>query len=148
MEELYKDFDKTRMSLSLKADISELHILACRLEEFAQVSGLPEKILFEINLVLDELFTNLVSYGCNGVDEHYFNLKIEYDEVELRLIIEDNGKKFNPLEVPAPDIHCDCQDRKIGGLGVHFMRKLMDSVEYFWENGRNYLKLRKKIPVQ
>lgn len=145
MEKNDNEFEKAEMYFSLKADISELGTLALRLEDFANKNGLPMKTLFELNLVLDELFTNLVNYGCHEVKKHYFNLYLNFSGKDILLVIEDNGKKFNPLEVPEPDIKCDCDERKIGGLGVHFMRKLMDGVEYSWENGINRLKLKKSI---
>lgn len=145
MKNYDKDSERNKMSFSLKADLSELRTLSHRLEKFAMVVDLPMKTLFELNLVLDELFTNLVSYGCKDVKKNFFDLQIEYKNMELLLVIEDNGKKFNPLDVPEPDLECACYDRTIGGLGIHFMRKLMDSVEYSWENGKNCLRMKKSI---
>ncbi len=140
--------ERGEISFSLKAELSELRTLASQLEAFAEDVDLPMKTLFELNLVLDELFTNLVNYGCKELEKHYFEIFIKYMGGELSLRIEDDGKRFNPLEVPKPDIQCDCDDRKIGGLGVHFLRNMMDSVEYSWENGKNCLRLRKKIPAE
>ena len=134
----------TISSFSLKSEISELKVLAEKIETFGEENGIPPKIVFELNLVLDELFTNLVSYGCHA-DMHSFNIELFLSEDVLYIEIEDDGRKFNPLEMDEPEIQCDCTERRIGGLGIHFMRKMMNKIEYFWENGKNKLKLTKNI---
>ncbi|CCO22121.1 ATP-binding protein [Maridesulfovibrio hydrothermalis] len=131
-------------SFSLKSDLAELKILAERIETFGRENSISEKTVFELNLVLDELFTNLVSYGCYS-KSHKFDIAMLLKEGVLFVEIEDDGKPFNPLEAPEPEIQCDCTERKIGGLGIHFMRKMMDDIEYFWEDGKNILKLTKNI---
>ncbi|ACS79113.1 ATP-binding protein [Maridesulfovibrio salexigens] len=131
-------------SFSLKSDISELRVLAEKIENFGSEHGVSDKTVFELNLVLDELFTNLVSYGCQS-DRHKFDIFIELKDRVLTIWIEDDGKKFNPLDAPEPDMGCKCEDRKVGGLGIHFMRKMMDSIEYEWKDGRNKLTLTKNI---
>ncbi|WP_320169092.1 ATP-binding protein [Maridesulfovibrio sp.] len=129
---------------SLKSDISELKVLAERIECFGEENSISPKTVFELNLVLDELFTNLVNYGCHR-ESHSFDITILLSGGILRIYIEDDGKQFNPLRMAEPEISCDCMERKIGGLGIHFMRKMMDEVEYAWENGKNKLKLTKNI---
>lgn len=131
-------------SFSLKSDISELSVLAENIENFGNDNGISDKTVFELNLVLDELFTNLVSYGCQS-DKHNFEIILKLKDGLLTLWIQDDGHKFNPLEAPEPDMECACEERKIGGLGIHFMRKIMDSIEYAWVDGKNKLKLTKNI---
>ncbi len=131
-------------SFSLKSDISELKVLAKKIENFGDENDISPKAVFELNLVLDELFTNLVSYGCH-LDSHNFEIMLLLDDGILYINIEDDGRQFNPLETKEPDIQCDCTERKVGGLGIHFMRKMMDSMEYVWEDGKNKLKLTKNI---
>jgi anti-sigma regulatory factor (Ser/Thr protein kinase) len=131
-------------SFSLKSDISELKILAENIENFGSDNGIPDKTVFELNLVLDELFTNLVSYGCQS-DRHKFEIIMKLKDGFLTLLIEDDGHMFNPLKAPEPEMECACEERKIGGLGIYFMRKIMDSIEYSWEDGKNKLKLVKNI---
>ncbi|WP_320172730.1 ATP-binding protein [Maridesulfovibrio sp.] len=131
-------------SFSLKSDISELRVLAEKIESFGSEHGVSDKTVFELNLVLDELFTNLVSYGCKS-DRHKFDIVMELKDGVLTIWIEDDGKEFNPLDAPEPDVGCKCEERKVGGLGIHFMRKMMDSIEYAWKDGRNKLTLTKNI---
>ncbi|TIH15346.1 ATP-binding protein [Marinifilum sp. JC120] len=131
-------------SFSLSSDISELKVLAEKIETFGSENGISDKAVFELNLVLDELFTNLVSYGCQS-DMHRFDLVMELQAGILTIWIEDNGKEFNPLDAPEPDVQCNCEERKVGGLGIHFMRKMMDRIEYTWDDGRNKLTLTKNV---
>jgi anti-sigma regulatory factor (Ser/Thr protein kinase) len=64
---------------------------------------------------------------------------------EIRLEFEDAGKPYNPLEKADPDITAQAEDRPIGGLGIFMVKKIMDSMEYRYEDGKNLLKLRKTI---
>lgn len=131
-------------SFSLKSDLSELKVLAEKVESFGEENDISPKVVFELNLVLDELFTNLVNHGCH-LDSHNFDIRMQLDGGAIYIDIEDDGRKFNPLETGEPDVKCDCSERKIGGLGIHFMRKMMDSMEYAFKNGKNRLKLTKNI---
>lgn len=131
-------------SFSLKSDISELNVLAENIENFGEENSISPKTVFELNLVLDELFTNLVSYGCYS-ESHNFNIVLILKDRVLSIEIEDDGRQFNPLESAEPEIECDCEKRKIGGLGIHFMRKMMDDIEYAWKDGKNRLTLTKNI---
>lgn len=136
--------DDKKCSFTLQSDLAELKVLAEIIEEFGIKNGIPEKNLFEINLVLDELFTNLVSHGCSS-NLHFFEIVLILMDGVMSIEITDNGKPFNPLDTPEPEIHCDCDERRIGGLGIHFMRKMMDGIEYHLDGGKNKLKLTKII---
>ncbi|WP_291328852.1 ATP-binding protein [Desulfovibrio sp. UCD-KL4C] len=137
------NYDK-KYSFTLKADLAELKVLAEKINNFGKENGIPEKNIFEVNLVLDELFTNLVSYGCFS-DSHFFEIELCLKDGAMFIEIMDDGKPFNPLDMPEPEIHCDCDEREVGGLGIHFMRKMMDEIEYYLDNGKNRLKLTKII---
>ena len=140
----YQEGEDKISSFTLRADLAELKVLAENIENFGQQNGISGKTLFEVNLVIDELFTNLVSYGCFS-GTHNFNITLILKDGTMRIEVEDDGKPFNPLEIPEPEIQCDCDERKIGGLGIHFMRKMMDDIEYLWVDGKNMLKLTKNI---
>jgi len=64
---------------------------------------------------------------------------------ELIATVSDDGKAFNPLEQSPPDIHAPLEDRKIGGLGIHLLRTLMEKVEYRRDDGRNHLTFRTRV---
>jgi serine/threonine-protein kinase RsbW len=115
------------------------------LETFGQKTGLSKKFVFEVNLVLDELFTNIISYGFDDGREHVIKVTITPENGGLCLYIEDDGKPFNPVEFEVPDVSCSIEECKIGGLGIHIIRKLMDDICYERCEDKNILKLKKGI---
>lgn len=132
-------------SFELKSNLSELDKLCRHLEKFGQKNGLSQKSVFEVNLVLDELFTNIISYGFDDDSEHIIKVTITPEQENLCLCIEDDGKPFNPVDFNAPDISCSVEECKIGGLGIHIIRKLMDDICYQRCKDKNVLKLRKGL---
>ena len=132
-------------SFELKSDLSELDRLCQNLEEFGQKFGLSKKLIFEINLALDELFTNIISYGFQDDKEHVVKVTLTPENDLLCLCIEDDGKPFNPIEFDSPDVACSVEKCKVGGLGIHIMKKLMDEICYERCGDKNVLNLKKKI---
>ena len=63
----------------------------------------------------------------------------------MQIQIEDDGKEFNPLSYAEPDTDLSLDDRKIGGLGIHFVRKIMDDITYIRSDNKNILTLKKNI---
>ena len=136
---------KKEYSFELKSNLSELDTLCQHLEDFGKKIGLSKKMIFEINLALDELFTNIISYGFNDEDEHSIKITISPQKDELCLCIEDDGVPFNPVDFEITDVACSVENCKIGGLGIHIIRKLMDEICYQRCDDRNMLTLKKKI---
>ena len=112
------------------------HVTDCALEQ-----GFTAKKIGEMRLAAEEVLVNIfqnaypkengeVEVSCSLREDHAFIIKIS-----------DAGIPFNPLELPEPDIGADLSQRKIGGLGVFLVRKLMDEIEYRRENNRNVLTL-------
>ena len=134
-----------KYSFELKSDLSELETLCQHLHKFGQVTGLSEACITDINICFDELFTNTISYGFEDDLEHIIRFTINLDNKVLTLIIEDEGIPFNPLEKKDPEIPADLIDVRIGGLGIHIVRKLMDDISYKREQGKNKLTMKKFI---
>ena len=132
-------------SFKLKNDQSELERLCHNCEEIGQSIGISDKSMFEMNLALDELFTNIISYGFQDCQEHIIKVSITVEGDQLQMRIEDDGVPFNPLESETPDIQCGIEDCKIGGLGIHLIKKLMDDIQYQRVADKNILVLRRKI---
>jgi serine/threonine-protein kinase RsbW len=136
---------KKEYTLKLKNDLSELDHLCQHCEEIGQAIGVTDKAIFEMNLALDELFTNIISYGFQDNQEHTIkiNISIEGDLLDIR--IEDDGIPFNPIQSKTPDFQCGIEECKIGGLGIHLIKKLMDDVRYQRVADKNILFLKRKI---
>jgi anti-sigma regulatory factor (Ser/Thr protein kinase) len=122
-----------------------LDALCQKLEEFGQSMGLSKKCIFEANLALDELFTNIISYGFDDKNEHTIRITISLQNDELVFSVEDDGIPFNPTEVETPDLECTIEECRIGGLGIHLAKNLMDEVCYQRCKDKNILTLKKNI---
>ena len=136
---------KNTVSFKLKSNLSELDALCQKLEKFGQTMGLSKKCIFEANLALDELFTNIISYGFDDKSEHTISITISLQNDELVFSIEDDGIPFNPTEVETPDLECTIEECRIGGLGIHLAKNLMDEVCYQRCKDKNILTLKKNI---
>ena len=133
------------LSFSLKSDKSELDTLCQKVEKFGKSLRLSKKCIVELNLALDELFTNIISYGFRDHLEHLVKIQLMRENGTLTLCVEDDGIPFNPLETKEIELSCDIEDRNIGGLGLHLVKKLMDQVCYERCEGKNKLTLKKAI---
>lgn len=134
---------KNKVSFKLKSNLSELDALCQKLEKFGESMGLSKKCIFEANLALDELFTNIISYGFDDKNEHTIRITISLQNDELVFNIEDDGMPFNPTEAETPDLECTIEECRIGGLGIHLAKNLMDEVCYQRCKDKNILTLKK-----
>lgn len=133
------------MELKLKNDLSELHHLSAEAEAFARQHNLDETETYNLLLVLEEVITNIISYGYTDDAAHGITVTITLDNRELTLLITDDAREFNPLETAMPDLDAPIDERPIGGLGIALFRSIMDSVEYRRANDRNILTLKRKL---
>ena len=117
----------SEISFELKNNLSELELLWNNFSWFGESQEISEKILFEINLALEEVFTNIVSYAYADNTEHQIRVKISHESGALIIRIEDDGIEFNPIESDKPDIVCSLEKRKIGGLGIHLAKQMMNN---------------------
>lgn len=129
----------------LKSQLSELDALCRHLEDCGNVMELPQKCLFQINLGLDELFTNIISYGFEDESEHQIKFSLVKDKETLVVQVEDDGKPFNPLDVASPEVSMDLDEVNIGGMGIHLIKKMMDDIVYQRVEGKNKLVLKKCV---
>lgn len=108
-----------------------------------ETSGL-DKYSFALETAVDEASTNVVKHAYGGKGG-FFEITCEYLTDNIVVTIKDHGPEFDPRTVPVPDINTDLEHRKIGGLGIYMMRKMMDEVIYNYENGTgNVLVMKKK----
>lgn len=131
------------ISTTLKNQLSEVSKLYEKLETFGQTEHIPEGVIASMNLALEEILTNIISYGYQDTQEHKISLRLTLEEESLVAEIEDDGAPFNPLDSPDPDITLPIEERPIGGLGIHLTKKMMDEITYAQHNGKNLLRLRK-----
>ncbi len=126
--------------------LSELDHLADWLEMLGEEWQLPSKAVFNLNLVLEELVTNIIFYGYRDKESHQIQIDFWLEKEMIKITIEDDGKEFDPFLLDTPDdLDKPIEERKIGGLGIHFVKKLMDKYEYQRNNNRNKIILVKHL---
>ncbi len=130
--------------LELKNEISEIERLSESVEKFGQDHNLPSRVLFDMTLVLEEIVTNVISYGFVGNGEHHIVVRLSLNQGVLTAAVEDDGRPFNPLEAPVSGTDAPLEKGPMGGFGIHIVRKAMDEIEYRRENNRNILVMSKK----
>lgn len=131
-----------RLSITVANDLQEVPRLAGQVEAFCRDLNVPKKATHRFNVALEEALTNIISHAFSDDARHEIEIAIEHRAGELAATVIDDGKPFDPLAQPAPDILAPTEDRKVGGLGIHLIRTLMDSVVHRRRDGRNELTFR------
>ena len=98
--------------------------------EAAQQVGFSEKEIYSIQLAADEASTNIIEHAYAGMEGGKLEVECTITGDELKIVMRDRGKSFDPSGVPEPNVKADLSKRKIGGLGMYLMRQLMDDVHY------------------
>ena len=131
--------DETTLSLTLKCDLSELARSAEEIEIFGENRGWPSEWIFKTNLALDELITNVVNYGFEGRKEKKdIHITLTESDDCLVVVMEDEGNPFDPFsEAAEPSLDDELEERAIGGLGVYFVKTLMNKATYERREGQN-----------
>jgi anti-sigma regulatory factor (Ser/Thr protein kinase) len=134
------------ISVTLVNQLSEVARLSRLVEAFGEAEGLGPEAVFSMNLALDEVVTNVIRYAHDDDGrQHPIVVRLALEQGVLTAQVEDDGRAFNPLEAPAPDTGASIDERPIGGLGIHLVRSVMNSVEYRREDGRNVLTMKKEL---
>lgn len=107
------------------------------------------KDMMQIQLAVEEIFVNIVNYAYD-TEGGKVKITFETENEPFRVVIklEDSGKRYNPLLKDDPDITKSAEDREVGGLGIFLTKKVMDEVEYVYENGNNVLILKKIFKIK
>ncbi|MFO7446015.1 MAG: ATP-binding protein [Ignavibacteriaceae bacterium] len=125
------------LNLELTNSLTETETIIHLVEQHLADNNCREEILFNINLVVDEVFSNIVRYAFTNNTEHKILFSAYKNGNDLTLEFIDEGKPFNPLKQKAPDITGDIEKRKAGGLGIHLVKKFSKSIIYKRENEKN-----------
>jgi sigma-B regulation protein RsbU (phosphoserine phosphatase) len=133
------------LSMVVTNDRRELARIGERVERFASESRLSSDHAASLNLVLDELVSNVIKYGYDDQAPHEIHVTIEIQGDLMTVSVEDDGKPFNPVEAPLPNLDLPIEERPIGGLGVLLIRSLVDVLDYRRERGRNIVTLKKRV---
>jgi sigma-B regulation protein RsbU (phosphoserine phosphatase) len=138
----------------VEANVLELEIrnraeeIALVQEEFGQLCSrhdVPDRNRRQLNMVFDELLSNIINYAYEDEDDHSIHVRVSVSGDTLILRITDDGKAFNPFEQSEPETDLSVEDRPIGGLGVHLVKNVMDTVANERHGTTNVITLEKKL---
>ncbi|MCY3930675.1 MAG: ATP-binding protein [Acidobacteria bacterium] len=125
--------------------IEELPGVSEAVEALGREEGWTQDVTYAIVLGLEEVATNVVRHGGSEPGSSEIEIEVTSSDDEVRIEVRDSGKAFDPFhEAPEPDLDAEVQDRQIGGLGVHFVKVLMDETSYSREGGRNHVSMVKR----
>jgi serine/threonine-protein kinase RsbW len=131
--------------LRLKTQLAELARLAGETSRLGAVYHLQDEVIAHLNLVLEEVVSNIIRHGYRGREDGEVSLAIRISPEAIAVTVEDQGMPFNPLGLPDPDLTVPLEEREVGGLGVYLVRKLTDELDYRSEGGRNILRMVMRI---
>jgi sigma-B regulation protein RsbU (phosphoserine phosphatase) len=139
--------DNTRLDRSLKLtnDLDEVHQLAAFVDEVCETIGLDMSLTMSLNLAIEEAVVNVIDYAYPAGTKGDILIEARANEQYLKIVINDWGTPFDPTAKGDVDTTLSAEERPIGGLGIHLVRQIMDSINYERTDGKNVLTLRKKI---
>jgi serine/threonine-protein kinase RsbW len=137
--------NKLAKYFSIENQISEIPVLAEKIEELAEQWNLPEQLTMNINLVVEEALSNIIFYAFCDSKTHKIRISFSLRYDLFTIMITDDGMAFDPTLRQQPDVSLPAVERPIGGLGIFLISKIMDTVHYTRKNNRNTLILKKKI---
>ena len=131
--------------ITLPAVVDSIEKVTEFVNDRLQKSNIPQKIQTQIDVVIDELMSNVTKFAYRDGKNGDISVEMEVNEEEIAMTFRDSGVPFNPLEQADPDVNAPLEQRKIGGLGLFLVRKTMDKLNYVCENGQNVLTVIKKL---
>ena len=124
---------------------SELARVGTLVDRFAAENQMSSDETADLQVALDEILTNIIKYGYTDERAHEISVRLVIESGILVVTIEDDGRAFDPLTLPEPDVNAPLQKRRPGGLGVHFVRHLMTEVKYNRSANLNRLVLKREL---
>ena len=131
--------------LILQNDVQQVSQLALFVDEVCEAAGLDMATAMKLNLAVEEAVVNVMNYAYPPDTVGNINIKAEVHDDQLEFTITDSGAPFDPTTQQEADTTLSAEERPIGGLGIHLVRTIMDSISYERVDGNNTLRLIKRI---
>lgn len=132
--------------LTIDATLESIPVITDFVDEQLEQFGCPMKAQAQIDIAIDELFSNIARYAYHpGVGPA--TVRVEVVEAPLSVVITfiDQGVPYDPLSQADPDVTLSAEERELGGLGIYIVKKNMSEITYEYKDGRNILKIRKEL---
>ena len=132
--------------LTIDATIENIPEVTAFVDEQLEALDCPMKVQMQIDIAIDELFSNIARYAYNpDVGPATGRVEVTEDPMAVVITFIDHGVPYDPLEKDDPDVTLSAEERQIGGLGIYMVKKSMDEVSYEYRDGQNILKIRKNM---
>jgi serine/threonine-protein kinase RsbW len=134
-----------RKEICIKNKISELEKVAQFVEEIGEELGLNMELQMNLNLVMEEMVTNVIFYAYPQDEEADIELLAKSDGKELTFVLSDQGKEFDPTAKEDADLDVNPAERELGGMGIFIVKNIMNKVTYQRLEGKNLLTMTKGL---
>lgn len=132
--------------LTINATVENIEKVTAFVDEQLEALGCPMKAQMQIDIAIDELFSNIAHYAYNPeVGPATVRVEVTRDPLAVVVTFIDKGKQYDPLAKEDPDVTLSAEERDIGGLGIYIVKKSMDDISYEYRDGQNILRIKKNI---
>ena len=132
--------------LTIAATVENIEVVTDFVNEQLEALDCPMKAQMQIDIAIDELFSNIAHYAYNPeVGDATVRVEVTEDPLAVVITFIDNGVPYDPLAKEDPDTTLSAEERKIGGLGIYMVKKSMDDVTYEYKDGQNILAIKKNL---
>ena len=135
--------DENVLEIALTNELQEIAGAAARIDAFCEEKDLSPEIAYAVNLSVDEILTNTISYGYDDDDPHRIKIALRLEAGSLIVLIVDDSAPFDLSATPQADFEASLEEREVGGLGLFLVHRMMDKVEYERVDGCNVVTLTK-----
>jgi anti-sigma regulatory factor (Ser/Thr protein kinase) len=133
------------MRIELVNRLEQISTVMAALEDYAVRKKLGKEVAQAAELALDELLTNIISYGYPEPGEHSIQIELSIEQNVLKIVVVDDGTAFNPFQHGLYEQNVSLGERRIGGLGIHLVKKFVDDYSFQRLQKRNIVTLYKSL---
>jgi anti-sigma regulatory factor (Ser/Thr protein kinase) len=132
--------------LTIAATVENIEVVTDFVNQQLELLGCPMKAQMQIDIAIDELFSNIAHYSYNPeVGQATVRVEVVENPLAVTITFIDNGIPYDPLAKEDPDLTLSAEERQIGGLGIYMVKKSMDEITYEYKDGQNILSIKKRI---
>ena len=132
--------------LTVAATVENIETVTDFVNEQLEALDCPMKAQMQIDIAIDELFSNIAHYAYNPeIGKAPVRVEVAEDPLAVVITFIDNGVPYDPLAKADPDTTLSAEEREIGGLGIYMVKKSMDDITYEYRDGQNILAIKKNL---
>lgn len=125
-------------------EFSSLEKISDLVVQAANQAGLDDRAVYAVQLAMDEACTNIIEHAYGGEGKGNIECCLDVQHGELKIVLKDHGRPFDPEKVRTPQKNVPLEELEPRGLGIFFMKKMMDEVKFEFKPGVNTLTMVKK----